>query len=45
MIWLFSLGIITLAVYHEGFRKVLLYCAVIAGALFGLAMLVAMGQK
>lgn len=25
MIWLFALGIIALAVYHEGFRKVLLW--------------------
>jgi hypothetical protein len=23
MIWLFALGIITLAVYHQGFRKVI----------------------
>jgi hypothetical protein len=25
MIWIFTLGIIGLAVYHEGFRKVLLW--------------------
>jgi hypothetical protein len=26
MIWIFVLGIIAIAVYHEGFRKLLLWC-------------------
>jgi hypothetical protein len=31
MAWLFALGVIVLAVYHEGFRQVVLWLALIAG--------------
>lgn len=36
MFWLFALGVITLAVYHKGFRKVLLWTAGIGGFAFAL---------
>ena len=36
MVWLFALGIIALAVYHNGFRKVLLWSSGISALLFAL---------